>query len=202
MFIDRATNIATISNVDDNGSGLIRITSTAHGLTTNDTVFIAGVGGTKEANGTWAVTVVSTTQFTLQSSTYANAWTGGGGVYTGWRLQASLDSPDFDCVATLSVKRFSNGAVTSIETIAMVISATLTNLLVSDPAFAYQVAVLNILSTEGSGTINFTLQLRDKSNTVFGIAKADIPPSNRLAISGDGTSSIFTPDGMIVPPGP
>ena len=199
MFIDRATLIATISNVDDNGSGLIRITSTAHGLTTNDTVFIAGVGGTTEANGTWAVTVVSTTQFTLQSSTYANAWAGGGGVYTGWRLQASLDSPDFDCVATLSVKKFSNGSVISIETIAMVISATLTNLLVSDPAFAYQVTLLNVLSTEGSGTINFTLQLRNKSNTVFGIAKADIEPGNRLAISGDGSGVIYSPTGMIIP---
>lgn len=202
MFIDKATLIATISHVDDNGSGLIRVTSTAHGLTTNDTVFIAGVGGTTEANGTWAVTVVSTTQFTLQSSTYANAWTGGGGVYTGWRLQASLDSPDFDCVATLSVKKFANGAVTAIETISMVISTTLNNLLVSDPSYAYQITLLNVLSTEATNTINFTLQLRDKSNTVFGIAKADIPAANRLVIGSDGLSSVITPDGMIVAPGP
>jgi hypothetical protein len=200
MFIDRATLVATISNVDNNGSGLIRITSTAHGLSTNDTVFIAGVGGTTEANGMWAVTVISTTQFTLQSSTYTNAWTGGGGVYTGWRLQASLDSPDFDCVATLSVKKFANGAVISIETIAMVISTTLTNLLVSDPTFAYQVTLLNVLSTEGSGTINFTLQLRNKSNTVFGIAKADIAPGNRLAFSGDGGVALYTPTGAIDAP--
>lgn len=199
MFIDRATLLVAITNVDDNGAGLIRITSPAHGLTTNDTVSIAGVGGTVAANGMWAVTVVSTTQFTLQSSTYANAWTGGGGVYTGWRLQASLESPDFDCVATLSViERSASGAVG--KTIAMVISATLTNLVISDPSFTYDVTQINILSTEGTETINFTLQLRDKSNTVFGIAKADIAAGNRLVIGSDGGIALYTPTGAIEAP--
>lgn len=199
MYIDRATLVAAITNVDNNGSGLIRITSTAHGLSTNDTVFISGVTGTTEANGTWAVTVVSSTQFTLQSSTYANAWTGAGGVYTGWRLQASLDSPDFDCVATLGIKSFFNGAVTAIETRAIIISAALTNLFLSDPIAAYQITSINIFSTEASGTINFTLRLMNKSNTVFTIAKADIEPGNRLVFGESGGSSIYTALGSGAP---
>lgn len=63
-------------------AGLIRITtSTVHGLTTGDAVFIAGILGTTEANGGWYVTVLTTTTFTLDGSTFSNAWTSGGIVY-------------------------------------------------------------------------------------------------------------------------
>jgi hypothetical protein len=70
-----------ISNVADNGSGAIRVTtSTPHALVTNNNVTINGVLGTTEANGTWTVTVISTTQFDLLSSTFTNPYTSGGTV--------------------------------------------------------------------------------------------------------------------------
>jgi len=70
----------TISNAVDNGSGLIRITSTTHGLTTNDFVNIAGVTGTIEANGDFQVTVIDANTIDLVGSTFTNAYISGGTV--------------------------------------------------------------------------------------------------------------------------
>jgi len=73
-----------VSNTANNGSGLVRITTgSAHGFSTGIRVGIAGVGGTTEANGSWTITVITTTTFDLQGSTYANAYTAGGTVYPG-----------------------------------------------------------------------------------------------------------------------
>jgi hypothetical protein len=58
----------TITGAADNGSGLIRITATAHGFATNDTVTISGVVGTIEANGTWAITKIDADTFDLNGS--------------------------------------------------------------------------------------------------------------------------------------
>jgi surface protein len=67
-----------------NSGGLIRVTtSVAHGLTTGNSVFIYGVNGTTNANGTWTVTVISTTIIQLQGSTYNGVWTSGGNVILG-----------------------------------------------------------------------------------------------------------------------
>lgn len=71
----------SITNAQNNG-GLIKITtSTNHGLTTDDAVFIQDVLGTTEANGAWYVTVLTATTFNLQGSTFANAYVSGGTVY-------------------------------------------------------------------------------------------------------------------------
>ena len=68
-----------VAGAADNGSGLIRITtSAAHGLAPSDEVVIASVGGTTEANGTWTITAIAATTFDLQGSTFANAYTTGG----------------------------------------------------------------------------------------------------------------------------
>lgn len=59
--------------------GLVEVTTTAaHGLTTGWVVTIAGVTGTTEANGTWPVTVVDSTHFTI-NVTFVNAYIGGPG---------------------------------------------------------------------------------------------------------------------------
>lgn len=60
--------------------GLVEVTTTAaHGLTTGWVVTIAGVTGTTEANGTWPVTVVDTTHFTINVA-FVNAYVSGGTV--------------------------------------------------------------------------------------------------------------------------
>lgn len=68
----------SITGAANNGSGKIRITSASHGLSTSDTVYITGVGGTTEANGIWNVTVVTSSTFDLIGSTYTHAYTSGG----------------------------------------------------------------------------------------------------------------------------
>lgn len=71
--------IKNISATANNGSGLVRITTSAlHGYTTGDVVQVLGLVGTVEANGSWIITVISTTQFDLQNSVYANARVSGG----------------------------------------------------------------------------------------------------------------------------
>lgn len=69
------TNISAATNATP-----IAITSTAHGLSTGDTVVITGVGGNTAANGTWEVTVTSANAFTLDGSTGNGAYTSGGTV--------------------------------------------------------------------------------------------------------------------------
>lgn len=72
--VDRA-----VSGAANNGSGLIRITtSVAHGWATGDRINVYGVVGTTEANGVWTITVITTTTFDLQGSTFTNAYTSGG----------------------------------------------------------------------------------------------------------------------------
>ena len=78
-----ADGLLTVSGTSNNG-GLIRVTtSAAHGFTTGNSVYIYGVNGTTNANGTWVVTLISTTIIELQGSTYNAAWTSGGNVILG-----------------------------------------------------------------------------------------------------------------------
>jgi hypothetical protein len=83
-LLTRTNATVAVSNAVDNGSGLVRLTTAAHGLTTGDKVFIKSVGGTVEANGLWAVTVIDATTIDLQGSTFTNAYTSGGTVRTGY----------------------------------------------------------------------------------------------------------------------
>lgn len=64
-----------------NSSGRVRITSSAHGFGVGDYVYISGIVGTTEANGSWRVINVATNTFELEGSTYANAWVSGGTIY-------------------------------------------------------------------------------------------------------------------------
>jgi len=69
----------TVSGAANNGSGLIRITtSSAHGYATGDKVTVSSVNGTTEANGSWAITVISSTTFDLVGSTFSTTYTNGG----------------------------------------------------------------------------------------------------------------------------
>lgn len=62
-----------------NSAGLFQIqTSAAHGLTTGQTVFLSGIAGNPTANGTWVVTVIDATHYTLNGSTFAGSYSGGG----------------------------------------------------------------------------------------------------------------------------
>lgn len=82
LSIAPSATVDTVAGTADDG-GLVEITTSgSHGLTTGDTVYVDGVGGTTEANGAWVVTVTSATTFDLDGSVYANSYTSGGTVYT------------------------------------------------------------------------------------------------------------------------
>jgi len=62
-------------------------TSAAHGLTTGQPIIITGVGGNTNANGSWLVTVISSTKFSLVGSASNAAYTGGGFASAPWTGQ-------------------------------------------------------------------------------------------------------------------
>ena len=61
-----------------NATPIVITTSAAHGLATGDLVTIASVSGNTAANGTWAITVLTTTTFKLDMSVGNAAYTSGG----------------------------------------------------------------------------------------------------------------------------
>lgn len=68
----------SIQNVS-NSSGLIQITTfSAHNLGSGANVVISGVIGVTAANGSWVVTVTSSTSFTLNGSVFSGTYTLGG----------------------------------------------------------------------------------------------------------------------------
>ncbi len=74
-----APGYTAVSGTANNGSGEIRLTVGDTSLwTTGDVATIASVGGTTEANGTWAVAVIDATHLDLAGSVYTNAYTSGG----------------------------------------------------------------------------------------------------------------------------
>ena len=75
-LLTRTNETIAISSVSNNGSNGIRvITSTAHGRTTGDKIFIYDSG--TEVNGGWNVTVINSTMIDLQGSTFVSNYTTG-----------------------------------------------------------------------------------------------------------------------------
>jgi hypothetical protein len=100
----------SVSNVANNGSGGIRVTtSAAHALADDDVVTIKDVGGVTAANGRWSVTVINTTTFDLTGTvgvlgaasaapSFAGSYTSGGTVYlrAGLRLGKAFSFDNLD----------------------------------------------------------------------------------------------------------
>src|SRR3990167_2438930 len=87
----RPNTFKVVSGAANNGSGLIRITTSAvHGYSTDDIIYHAEITGTVEANNIYKITVIDTTHYDLVGSTFTNAYVSGG---------ISTDTPIdiFDC---------------------------------------------------------------------------------------------------------
>lgn len=99
----------SVSTMANNGSGLIRVTTTAtHNFITGSQVTIYGVVGTTEANGTWIITKIDGTHFDLQSSTFTNAYVSGGKI-TGMLKIVDESGYDMDGYSVNSNNRYSDG---------------------------------------------------------------------------------------------
>ena len=91
-------SIGTLSKTASLVSGLTTTpievtTSTTHGLTSNQYVKVASVGGNTNANGSWQITVINTTKFSLNGSTPNANYTSGGSVT---RDYSTLDAWEID----------------------------------------------------------------------------------------------------------
>jgi hypothetical protein len=73
-----SVNQKNVTGAVNNGSGLIRLTVTAHGYTTGDRIAADSVGGVPNAQGSWIVTVIDANTIDLQGSTFAGTYTSGG----------------------------------------------------------------------------------------------------------------------------
>jgi hypothetical protein len=71
--------VMTVSGAVAGNGGVVRLTvNSTVTVANNDTVLVAGITGTVEANGTWAVTVIDATHIELQTSVFAHAYIAGG----------------------------------------------------------------------------------------------------------------------------
>jgi hypothetical protein len=68
----------TVSGAANNGSGLIRLTVTGHGVATGDSVGVYGVVGATQANGQWIVTKIDANHVDLVGSAFSSAYVSGG----------------------------------------------------------------------------------------------------------------------------
>jgi hypothetical protein len=86
------TALSGVALADAGASDEIRVTATAHGLTTGNRIHIRQVTGAPAANGSWYVTVVNANTFDLQGSVFSGAHTSGTGEWIlaplfGWDYQ-------------------------------------------------------------------------------------------------------------------
>ena len=72
-------NALTVTNAT-NAAPIVISTSAAHNLATGDQVAVSGVLGNTAANGSWTITVLTSTTFSLTSTTGTGAYTSGGTV--------------------------------------------------------------------------------------------------------------------------
>lgn len=201
LFTPKATLIATITNVDSSG-GLVRITAASHGLSTGDEVIIAGVAGTTEANGYWTVTVTSTSQFTLDSSTYATAWTSGGGVYNGISYTVvcgSAPGSNGICVVNNYKQISTAGAVVATPvTIKVLTSTTETEIMLASADYAQAVSSL-ILTNDSGGSISGSIKVRTTKLLGFSskiVIPWTLPDDYSLVVGGDGVRSLYKGDAL------
>jgi hypothetical protein len=74
-----AVTYRDITNVSNNGIGVIRITvSVTSGFITGQKVIVQEVNGVTNANGRWTITVINPQQFDLQNSSFSGSYAGGG----------------------------------------------------------------------------------------------------------------------------
>lgn len=97
-FAVGATTLTTgttrvITGAANNGAGLIRITSAAHGFLEGERIAISGVTGTVEANGNWNIVGVTANTLDLVGSTFVNAYIAAGTIFPGIFKSTDIGRP-------------------------------------------------------------------------------------------------------------
>lgn len=200
MFAEALVVRNTISNIENNGSGLIRITTSgAHGLSTNDRVIIDNVSGTVEANGYWTVTNVSSTQFTLNSSTFTNTWTGGGNVCDGqsYSIQMAANGGS-GILVSVDLKDVQNGVVDGSKSIKQITGTGDEEVFRSISGKLRAVSAMTITNNSGAtrtGNVRIRTTKKDAS-VVQSFCPFSLINGYTLVIGGDGVRSMYTDTGL------
>lgn len=99
------TDLSGGSAVADDGGGEIRITSSSHGLSTGDRVYIKDVEGVTAANGLWYVTVINSNTFDLDDSEFSGTYTASTGewVKSPQFAYTFQHTPPTDCLRPISI---------------------------------------------------------------------------------------------------
>ncbi len=106
--VDRLMHVTGAVN---NGSGLIRLTVTAHAYESGDKVNVATVGGVTAATGQWIITVITANTFDLVGSTFAGTYTSGGTClryFAGGLFQTIAVGPSF---VNYKLRAFADGTL-------------------------------------------------------------------------------------------
>lgn len=111
-FICEATATLTVSGTTYSG-GYITVTTTgAHGLVTNEYVYISGVATMTDANGLWEITKIDATSFKFLKTTAQGNGTGGS-VRVGYKFINSIYEYDLIQPDQLNYRSVINGNKTN-----------------------------------------------------------------------------------------
>ncbi len=132
----------SISNTTGAGtSPIVVTTTTTNALFTGQQVIISGVNGNTAANGTFQITVTSTTQFSLNNTTGNGAYTGGGtinltahGMPTNFTEGSNVLAIGSDGYTAAQVSATTTGDATFVATTNNPFSGTATTLTVNQAA--------------------------------------------------------------------
>jgi hypothetical protein len=168
------TTAYAVSNVANNGSGLFRVTTTTHPLVTGDEVTLTSVGGSTGINGDWTVTVINSTTFDLDGSTFAGVYTSGGTATTPYLVLLQ---------GTVFVNAYTTGGQIVPTYEGYVDRATVSNVRLTDFTYAEAVKLSNIRDStiiglyidnciEGGLTLSYAWRNVVVAPHIYGVAAA------------------------------
>lgn len=204
MYLSLQTYVGDVGDAVDNGSGLIKITCDSHGLTTGQCVIIQDVEGCVEANGVWIITVVDTSHFTLDGSTFSNAWTTGGTVGQGETIRITFTGTltTDQSVVMLCAYRNTNGVFVAFASKQVAVDDTSTTVVISShPSYATQVESIIVASNESSNAITFEISLLDSDGLELTFGRASLTAGYQWTRSASGSGGIRSDTGQVVSDG-
>jgi hypothetical protein len=113
---DPSSSVAGLTDLS-NASPIVATTSAPHNLSTGNSVAVSGATGNTAANGTWTITVLSPTTFSLDTSV-------GNGAYTGSASIVALTNPIAYHTMTVTIPTSSNGALPALNSRLLKIGTT------------------------------------------------------------------------------
>jgi hypothetical protein len=212
VFVGTYTSGGTVNRIlhvtgaANNGSGLIRITITAHGYVTGDEVNILNVGGVPNATGQWIVTVVTANTFDLQGSTWGGGYTSGGTClryFAGMLAQTIAIGPSFP---GYKLRAFADGSLRIANAIIdlvgsggeILIDPTLPDIVLTGPGgtITLDAAVPNFTETTAANL----LQIRIENGAFYAeMGSAGVThPYPRVDITALGGVNLTNKSGVVV----